>query len=217
MLIVVSGDDCSGKSTQIGLLKESLEREGKEVIISWHRPGYSRCLTVFKTQVRRIAPGALPLTEQKIARDKMFSKSVVRALWKLMAMVDLIVQRCIKLRFLLATGKIVICDRYWLDSMLDFENKFREWDGTRSLLFRVVREAHPKPDGWILLRLPWPDLVARSQAKKEPFPDSVEARRKRHDRYSGLADAGPWLVVSAGGTPDEVHKAIIERLNGRAG
>ena len=52
MLISFSGLDCSGKSTQINLLKEYLEDKGYEVRVVWSRGGYTPGVEFLKSIIR---------------------------------------------------------------------------------------------------------------------------------------------------------------------
>src|SRR5580698_10558635 len=52
-LVVFSGVDCSGKSTQISLLINTLTERGEKPFYFWSRVGYTPGFEVLKTALRR--------------------------------------------------------------------------------------------------------------------------------------------------------------------
>ena len=53
MLIAVSGIDGSGKSTQLGLVKQYYENKGKTVLTLWTRGGSTPGINAIKNFIRR--------------------------------------------------------------------------------------------------------------------------------------------------------------------
>ncbi len=213
MIVAFSGNDCSGKSTQIDLLKRCLEGRGHRVRVLWHRPGYSGLLVGLKRLARSFFPRTLPTTNQPDQRNRAFRRPTVRFAWKTMALLDMLLQHGVKVRLLHLVGYTIICDRYWLDGALDLEQKFPSWNVQESMSFRLVRSMLPSPKLWVLLSLPWDDVLLRSGMKVEPFPDSPEERLSRFERYQAQAESGPWTAFSAKGDIQAVHGRLLALLD----
>ena len=54
-LVIFSGMDCSGKSTQISALMESFKQRGERPIYIWLRVGYTPLFNAMKSLLRRLA------------------------------------------------------------------------------------------------------------------------------------------------------------------
>jgi thymidylate kinase len=214
MLITLSGMDGSGKSTQIQLLKQALERGGSTVRVRWLRPGYGPELDRARAAIRAIRPNAMPHREasedQRSARKQAFAKPGVRATWRRLACADAILQWGVKVRVELAAGRVVIADRWWEDALLDLEFRFPD-DRTatrRSVL--AVSRLIPRPAHRILLMVP-PDVSARRCAEKEePYPDDHALRERRYAAYQHMAADSHHVVVDATVSVEAVHRAICE-------
>src|SRR5687767_973907 len=97
-LITFSGSDCSGKSTQLRLLSEELERQGRHTVRFWFRPGYSAMLDSARRLVRRLSPSALPGPRETAARERAFARGGVKTAWVAVALFDMLVQYGVVIR-----------------------------------------------------------------------------------------------------------------------
>lgn len=210
-LVTFSGIDCSGKSTQIELLRAHLEASGHRVAVEWFRPGYSRWLDVGRATVRRFRPSALPSAGASSERDRAFSRPSVRIAWSGLAVTDSLAHFLGRLRALRLAGKTVICDRYVWDARIDLALRFPELAGALGPTMRGVEVLAPKPDLSILLRIPHEVMLNRMQVKAEPFPDRPEVRDARFRMYDELRKPGV-TVVDAVASPQDVHRRICELL-----
>ncbi len=211
-LIVVSGVDGAGKSTQIERLAARLRRCGLEPIVSWHRPGYSPELDALRRMVRRFRRGALPPPGPSRARERAFSRPGVRRAWVAVALVDTAAQHLLKVRAHLAAGRVVICDRGLEDARLDLSLRFPELEPLLGRTFPLLRRLAPRPDLELMLLVSSEEATRRSEAKGEPFPDPPEVREARARAYRRLADTGRCDVVDAGGRIEQVEAQIWERV-----
>lgn len=209
MLITVSGIDCAGKSTQIDLLRRTLEGRGLRVRTFWYRPGYSAELDALRRLVRRIRPGALPTAASAAERREAFARPGVSEAWIRIALMDMAFQYGVKLRALAARNDVVICDRYVGDALLDLELRFGSGVAERPL-FRAARAVSARPDAAFLLMIPRAEMIARMERKREPFPDEEIVRERRYAAYERLAASGGQTVIAADRPPERVLAQILE-------
>ena len=197
MIVVFSGVDGAGKSTQIDILKEQIEGQGLSVISVWSRGGYTPGFELLK-KFLRIALGKKVISSGKSARrDKIMSKSFVNYLWLIMAMLDLLILYAIIFRVKSLLGKVVICDRYLGDTFIDFSLNFPNSDFEKMWLWKLLVAISPKPDVSFLFILPVEESMRRSKLKKEPFPDSRDTLKNRIDIYQmhGLFQGKNWTMI----------------------
>jgi len=212
MLITMSGVDCSGKSTQIELLRAHLTGQGSSSHVIWHRPGYSPRMDAMRRAIRRLRPSSLPTSDDPRSRQEIFERARVRRAWVAMALADSYVEYVFHVRWLLARGLTVVCDRYLQDSMLDLELRFPELKVTSRRPARALHYLAPAPDAAFLLMLPWDEMTRRMEAKREPFPDPPSIRDQRFDAYQSMAERGGFHVIHAAAEPQEVHNEVVARL-----
>ena len=119
-MIVFSGLDCSGKSTQIEILNKKYNNYGYKTLIFWSRGGYTPGFQKLKDILRFFAGKKLPKPGFSKKREKALSNKFIRKLWLNIAILDLIFFYAIYLRFKYYLGYKIICDRYLMDTKIDF-------------------------------------------------------------------------------------------------
>lgn len=207
-LIALSGVDCSGKSTQLTLLKQYLQGAGYAVSVCWYRPGYSRRLDALRRFLRRLSPRTLPPPGANPQRDALFDKRRVQIAWSTMAIVDTLMELGLALRRRLAKYDIVLYDRYILDALLDLRFKSEHVERHERVVETLLRVACPAPDIHLLLDLPLDDVIGRSNNKLEPFPDAEHIRQLRYNAYKDLSRRHLCTIIDAGGDQQTVHRVI---------
>jgi len=214
MIIVFSGTDGAGKSTQIEKLSNKLTLDGKQTVYLWSRGGYTPLISYLKKIVRKLLGNKLPNAGQSKNRDEMLEKKSVSSIWLFLAIVDLILLYGVYVRFLNFTGKVVICDRYVQDTYLDFKNNFPSSFNSESLLWKFLKFFIPKPDFSYLLFVPVKVSQERSLLKNEPFPDSAETLTFRLEKYldEHLFPSTSYKKIDCQKSIDEVHQEIIKEL-----
>mgnify|MGYP001368126595 CR=1 FL=1 len=213
MIIAVSGVDCSGKSTQIARLVERLDSVGRTSEVRWYRPGYSDELDTLRALLRRNS-GVLPPPGAGKAREQAFSRPWVRSAWIAVALLDTLWTYGLKLRCASWIGRLIICDRYVWDAVLDLHLRFPNQvslDGFVAVLLRLVC---PRPRVNVLLHLSADEALDRQAKKAEPFPDDRETFLKRHGIYDGWAEDGRFSVIDSERSIEEVHDEILSYLPG---
>ena len=209
-IITFSGVDCAGKSTQLDLLAQRLEAEGRGVRTLWFRPGYSDELDTLRAWVRRFRPDLLPRSDGAGAskRDEVFEKKGVRRSWVVMALVDALFQYALKLRIWQAREDVILCDRYLWDAELDLKLRFPELGPWVDRAMAGLNQVCPTPDASLLLVLSLEEAERRMAQKDEPFPDPDQTRQERYYRYMSLGSSGAFRVIDASQSREEVAEMI---------
>ncbi len=213
-IIVFSGADGSGKSTQIERLQTWLAQRHRRTVFFWSRGGYTPGMTTAKTTLRRFtASRAIPPAGPSEARTRAFSRPSIRRCWLMLAILDLMFWYGVWVRCCRWCGKDVICDRYLDDTQLDFEINFPNENVSQWLLWRCLQRMVPRPDVAFLLLIPVDESLRRSQQKNEPFPDSPEVLAQRLDRYRQLVDtsqSADYVVLDGLNPPLDVFLQVVE-------
>ena len=181
MMIVFSGTDGAGKSTQIDLLIKRLPH--KKVKILWGRGGYTPVFEFMKKSARKLMGGKIPHSGINDEREKMLKNKSVSKLWLTIATLDLILYYGIYIRYLIISGNAVICDRYINDTLIDFRRNFPHQFNEDSFLWKFLVKSVAKPDYSFLLYVPAKTSIVRSKMKNDPFPDSPETLTYRLKMY----------------------------------
>jgi dTMP kinase len=196
VFVTFEGLDGSGKTTQVELLRQYLEGEGREVVAT-REPGG----TELGERVRELllAGGEIsPWAEAALfaaARAELVARVIAPAL---------------------ARGADVVCDRY-LDSSLAYQGIARGLGVDQVLALNVNAIRGILPDVTFLLLLDADEAARRSG----DAPDRIERegddfRRAVETAYRELASIFPARVVALDGSgePKEIAKGVRERVQG---
>ena len=183
MLLIFSGLDGAGKSTQINLLVDWFEKRGNKVSCLWARGGYTPGFEILKRFLRLLLGKGLPTPGKSISRKKKLARWSVAKLSLPIAILDLIFFWGVYLRLQRLKSHIVICDRYLDDTRLDFKQNFPHVKLESMFIWHLMNWLIPKPDMSVLLWVSVKKSVERSLLKNEPFPDSPQVLKWRLSFY----------------------------------
>ena len=218
-LLVFSGIDGAGKSTQIERVAQLLETTGRVPNVLWARGGYTSGMNAAKTCIRRAASilrakhRSIPASGPSKERTEAFANPLVRKLWLTFSILDLIRVYAINVRCKLLFGGTVLCDRYYQDTLLDFELHHSSENVSNWLCWRLLQRLSPKPDLAFLLLVPTKISQQRSIEKNEPFPTPDEILKARLAAYQSWSAADEtWQVVDGTLSVDQVTNMIVTAI-----
>jgi thymidylate kinase len=194
-IIVFSGIDSAGKSTQIDILKKEFISKKTRYKIIWSRGGYTSLFEFMKKLVRLFFGKKLPKPGRNTERQEMFNKKSVSKLWYVLAMLDLIRLYAFTFRLYRFLGITIIADRYLWDTYVDFNISLGNINLSKSILWKIAVLLSPKPRKSILLYVSPEVSFQRSVDKNEPHFDELSVRENRIRYYESLIIEGKWKLV----------------------
>ena len=209
LLVVLSGIDGGGKSTQIELLKDYYQRQGLSPVCLWTRGGYTSIFNALKGIARRLSGGKLPASGPSKQRDELLQRNWVRSFWLTIAILDLMRVYGVQVRWWLLRGRPVLCDRYLWDTLIDFKLMFPDIRVEEWLLWKILVWMTPHPGAAFLLMIPLDESERRCQIKYEPFPDTPEMRAERFAAYQEASRRGHWQILDAAKPAADVAAQIL--------
>lgn len=197
--IVLDGTEGCGKSTQATLLREALERAGREVL-AVRDPGSTR----IGEQVRAVLLD--PRHTEMSMRCEMLLYMSARA----QMMAELILPA-------LAAGKVVICDRF-VSSTLAYQ---LGGDGLTAGEIRAIADVAIRgrwPDLTILLDMPPDKSLARVRREKDRIEQRPLAYHEQVRRnYLAQVEANPdrYRLIAADRDREQVHADVMRAVSER--
>ena len=199
IFITMEGPDGSGKSTQIDLLREYLEKEGYDVLIT-REPGGTRISEAIREVIlNKEYTEMSPVTEMLLyasARAQLINEVVGPAL---------------------ESGKAVISDRF-VDSSLVYQGIARGLGVENVYNINLQAIGKYMPDVTFLLDLPADIGIARKKDQKEldrMESESLQFHRDVADGYRSLAERFPDRIEKIDATLpiDRICDIIKVRIN----
>lgn len=198
MFIALEGIDGSGKSTQITMLKDYLDSRGRSVYLT-REPSD---LSIGKT-IRRYLTGELKADNRVIA-----------ALFVADRLEHILDDREGLLR-IKESGKDIICDRYYFSSYA-----YQSVDMPMEWIINANSEAAAllKPDATVFIDISPQKAMERINANRESAElfeteERLAATRDKYfEAFEKLRDSEQVIIVDGDGTPDEVHKRVVDAV-----
>ena len=183
-VIIFSGLDCSGKSTQIKFLSNYLNLKNKKYFIFWSRGGYTPNIVRFKNFIRFLFKSYLPPVGNSPRRDKLlYNTSLIKKIWINLAIIDLLFFYSIFLRYKKLIVYNIICDRFIYDNKLNLEIEFTDYNISINLFWIFLKKIAIKYDFYFISVIPVTLAIQRSKNKYEPYPDTPEVLEIRKNKY----------------------------------
>ena len=108
----------------------------------------------------------------------------------------------------------MLCDRYLWDTLVDFKMLFPGIIVEKKWLWKFLETIALKPDLAVLFELSPEASDERSIEKRDPWPEPLEARRRRRIFYDKLVSEGRFRAFDATRSVDELEQAIRALLPG---
>lgn len=197
-LIVFTGIDGSGKTTQAKLLTTSLKQDGLYVSYVWSRWEpflLKHFIRRWKNKAtRNIDTSRGSREEIKWEKQRLLRNPVVRWLWLTLFFIDYGFQIFKKIRLGLLKKQIIISDRVFYDSVIDQAvnlGKNKDWL-LNSLDSFWMKFFFPEPD--IVIYIDCPEEIAFSRKRDEHTPN-IEYLIERRKLYLELAGKYNWIKL----------------------
>lgn len=197
-LITIEGTDGAGKTTQIQLMIEYLEKKGCKVLLT-REPGGTPISEKIRTLLLdENAKEMTAVTEALLytaARAQHFQEKIWPAV---------------------QAGQIVICDRF-IDSSIAYQGYGRRLTPTYIKQLNELAIGSIQPDLTLFLDLN--PALGISRKKKDTALDRMEQEKlefhqRVYDGYIALCEANPGRIqrIDASGEISSIHKAIVQAL-----
>ncbi len=219
-LIVFTGIDGSGKTTQAKLLVDSLNHDSLCVSYVWNRWEPLFLLPLIKrwkhnvtkhTTNNELAELNSDFNRIKHKKQKLLDNPVFRWLWLIYFFIDYGLQVFVKVRLRLLKKCLVISDRTFYDSVIDQAvnlGKNRDWL-LNSLGSFWMKFFSPEPD--MVIYIDCPEEIAFSRKKDERTPN-IEYLIERRKLYLALAGKYNWVKLDGTLPIDEIADQIKEKV-----
>ena len=206
-LICFTGVDGSGKTTHAKFLKKYLEEQGYSCRYVWgaSRPFFSYFFFVltrvlgYWTNTKKNA-----YTDPLEYAPRLFVKNLGKV-WHLFIFIDYQLKALVKIRLPLLVGKVVICDRYFYDFLMEI----RLSNVSSKKFTSVISKGMPKPLVTFLMDIP--ETLAKNRRNF-----SYEFFSKRNEVFLDLAENFNFRVIDSSetllGNQRKIRQETLRRM-----
>lgn len=196
MIIVFSGIDSSGKTTQIDIFEKECKRRKLRVRKIWGKGRGTPGVMLIKGIVR--GDRGMSAEQKKEYRAKVYKNSKKRRLLLTASILDLWWYFGIWYRLLNMFNNVLICDRYLWDTYIDFQSEFPEFDIDNWRIWKIATFLAPKPKHSFMFYISAEESYRRDQQKGDLTLDPIEVKVAKVDKYMKQMNSGKWEVIIDG-------------------
>lgn len=211
MFFCIVGMDGSGKTTLTRNIVAALRDRGvpAEYVYGRFQPVLMRPIMAMVGGVLlRGRRGSGNYAAYAVRRRRLFANPVLYALYQASLAVDYLLQVAWRIRIPLWRGRRLICDRYYLDTVVaDIAIDTKRPDHTANWLLALYRHLLPRPDMILMTDVPANVAVAR----KDDIP-SLEYAEELRALYLHAARQCGVVVLDGTTPPDTLLQSALERL-----
>lgn len=218
-LITFSGTDGSGKTTLASILVDTIQHKGGHPLRVWSRGGHTPFLEFLRTTAKKLfrKPKVKTGQTKKASGGDDFStkNKWVNYGYIHVSLLELIWLYGVYIRFQRWRGKVIICDRYVLDTLVDFTARFGYKDIDKWFIWRLVELIAPHPQIAFLILTPVEVSIQRLDDSNDPLDARPIRLEERLAHYQKLAQSGDWYVLDSLRTLDELAQEITTHVEHR--
>ena len=185
-IVLLMGVDGSGKSSLTSMLHKELEKKGVRAVVVWAslRPILMKpfILAAKYFMVRKHNKFDDWGKHIEAKRKGMKKLAWTRHLYLLVTFIDYLPQVFFKIYLLRLMGKLVICDRYYHDLVLDYGIITQASDERTDAILRYASMIFPNPDLSYFVSVP--SSVALSRKTDIPAQEYLEERAVVYNRFA---------------------------------
>ncbi|MHA1225646.1 MAG: dTMP kinase [Candidatus Hodarchaeales archaeon] len=209
-LICFTGIDGSGKTTHAKFLKKYLDEQGYSCIYIWgaFRPffsymffGFTRCMNYWKHIKKEAYTDPLEFAPKPI-------KKKFGMLWRFLILIDYQLKVLFTIRLPLLLGKVVICDRYFYDILMELQ--LSEVSSTDFIL--LLSRTMPRSLVTFLL-----DVSEVTAFSRRNFPQRYFFERRKI--FSELLDVFNFIRIDSSKdfleNRQKIRQKVLQRLSNR--
>ena len=163
MLVTFSGVDGSGKTAQITSLLKALNVCELKTKYFWYRYGSSKFTASFIKIGKLLFSNTNAQSTSDIGcriqeRKSYLRNRLIRLLWSWFVLVELSLKYSVEVRLSLLLGRIVVCDRYILDAVVELDSYLADNNIHNRVYSGLLKFLNPSPSRAFLLDIS-PEIV----------------------------------------------------------
>ncbi len=182
-VVTLSGLDGSGKSTQAERLRASLVAAGIDAVVEWNRLSHDRWLDAVARPVKKLLRRPAAPASASGGSSGAAPAALRGGLWVVVVALANALAHVRSVRTHTLAGRVVICDRYVLDSVVHLRSQYPAGLGQRLAVW-LVRRLSPAPRAAFYL-----DVPAEVAYDRKPRPNALERLGRQAAAYREASDA----------------------------